>query len=39
MSLNQEQTGRLHFIEGLRAVADFYEQNIEAYYDGMTHYL
>jgi hypothetical protein len=26
---------RRHFIEGLRAVAAFYEQNPTAYYDGM----
>ncbi len=36
MSLDQtEQSRRRHFIEGLRAVADFYEQNADAYYDGM----
>jgi hypothetical protein len=36
MSLDQtDQRRRLHFIEGLRAVADFYEQNVDAYYDGM----
>ena len=26
---------RRHFIAGLRAVAEFYEQNPDAYYDGM----
>jgi hypothetical protein len=36
MRLDQtEQSRRRHFIEGLRAVADFYEQNADAYYDGM----
>jgi hypothetical protein len=40
MSRNQiddqiEQRRRRHFIQGLRAVADFYEQNVDAYYDGM----
>jgi len=36
MSLDKiDQTRRRHFIEGLRAVADFYEQNPDAYYDGM----
>jgi hypothetical protein len=30
-----DQRRRRHFIEGLRAVADFYEQNVDAYYDGM----
>jgi hypothetical protein len=39
MSLDQldqiEQRRRRHFIEGLRAIADFYEQNVDAYYDGM----
>ncbi len=36
MSLHKlDQTRRRHFIEGLRAVADFYEQNPDAYYDGM----
>jgi hypothetical protein len=30
-----DQRRRRHFIEGLRAVADFYEQNSDAYYDGM----
>jgi hypothetical protein len=33
--LNIEQQRRRHFIEGLRAVAKFYEQNPDAYYDGM----
>jgi hypothetical protein len=33
MSLTADQ--RRHFIEGLRAVADFYEQHPEAYYDGI----
>jgi hypothetical protein len=36
MSSDQiDQRRRRHFIEGLRAVADFYEQNVDAYYDGM----
>jgi|ERR1700684_889653 hypothetical protein len=36
MSLNQiHQYRRRLFIEGLRAVASFYEQNADAYYDGM----
>jgi hypothetical protein len=39
MSLDQmdqiDQRRRRHFIAGLRAVADFYEQNVDAYYDGM----
>jgi hypothetical protein len=30
-----DHTRRRHFIEGLRAVAVFYEQNPDAYYDGM----
>jgi hypothetical protein len=30
-----DQRRRRHFIAGLRAVAEFYEQNPEAYYDGM----
>ena len=30
-----EQHRRRQFIEGLRAVASFYEQNPDAYYDGM----
>ena len=30
-----EQHRRRLFIEGLRAVATFYEQNADAYYDGM----
>ena len=34
-SLNSDQRCRPHFIEGLRAVANFYEENPEAYYDGM----
>jgi hypothetical protein len=33
--LNIEQRRRRHFIEGLHAVAKFYEQNPDAYYDGM----
>jgi hypothetical protein len=36
MSLYQtDQHRRRLFIEGLRAVASFYEQNADAYYDGM----
>jgi hypothetical protein len=36
MSFNQiDQHRRRLFIEGLRAVASFYEQNADAYYDGM----
>jgi hypothetical protein len=36
MSLNQiDRRRRRLFIEGLRAVASFYEQNADAYYDGM----
>jgi hypothetical protein len=36
MSLNQiDRHRRRLFIEGLRAVASFYEQNADAYYDGM----
>jgi hypothetical protein len=34
-TMSPEQLRRRHFIEGLRAVAEFYEQNAEAYYDGM----
>jgi hypothetical protein len=34
-SMNLEQRRRRHFIQGLRAIADFYEQNVDAYYDGM----
>ena len=34
MSLTTQHRRR-HFIEGLRAVASFYEQNADAYYDGM----
>ena len=33
--MSPEQLRRRHFIEGLRAVAEFYEQNADAYYDGM----
>jgi len=33
--LNLEQRRRRHFIEGLQAVAKFYEENPDAYYDGM----
>jgi hypothetical protein len=33
--LTTEQHRRLQFIEGLRAVANFYEQNPGAWYDGM----
>jgi hypothetical protein len=33
--LNLGQQRRRHFIEGLRAVAKFYEENPDAYYDGM----
>jgi hypothetical protein len=33
--MSLEQSRRRHFIEGLRAVANFYEQNADAYYDGM----
>jgi hypothetical protein len=34
-STSLEQRRCRHFIEGLRAVANFQEQNAEAYYDGM----
>jgi hypothetical protein len=34
-SMNLDQRRRWHFIQGLRAVAEFYEQNPDAYYDGM----
>ena len=34
-SMNSDQRRRRHFIAGLRAVAEFYEQNPDAYYDGM----
>jgi hypothetical protein len=34
-SLNTEQQRRRHFIDGLHAVAKFYEENPDAYYDGM----
>jgi hypothetical protein len=30
-----DERRRRHFIAGLRAVAEFYEQNADAYYDGM----
>jgi hypothetical protein len=33
--MSAEQQRRRHFIEGLRAVATFYEQNPHAFYDGM----
>jgi hypothetical protein len=33
--MSVEQRRRRHFIEGLRAVASFYEQNADAFYDGM----
>lgn len=33
--MNNDPTARLELIAGLRAVADFYERNPEAYYDGM----
>ncbi len=33
--MNSDQTPAPHFIAGLRAVAEFYEQNPDAYYDGM----
>lgn len=33
--MNIEQQRRRHFIEGLQAVAKFYEENPDAYYDGM----
>jgi hypothetical protein len=33
--MNNQQRRRRHFIEGLRAVAKFYEETPEAYYDGM----
>jgi hypothetical protein len=33
--MNKEQHRRLHFIQGLRAVATFYEENPNAWYDGM----
>jgi hypothetical protein len=33
--MNNEQHRRLHFIQGLRAVATFYEENPNAWYDGM----
>lgn len=32
---NPDQRRRQHFIEGLRAVAQFYEQNPDAWYDGI----
>jgi hypothetical protein len=34
-SMDSDQRRRRHFIAGLRAVAEFYEQNPDAYYDGM----
>jgi hypothetical protein len=33
--LNLQQRRRLHFIQGLRAVAKFYEDHPNAWYDGM----
>jgi hypothetical protein len=33
--MNLDQRRRLHFIEGLRAVAKFYEDHPNAWYDGM----
>jgi hypothetical protein len=33
--MNKEPHRRLHFIQGLRAVATFYEENPNAWYDGM----
>jgi hypothetical protein len=33
--MNKEQHRRLHFVQGLRAVATFYEENPNAWYDGM----
>jgi hypothetical protein len=33
--MNSQQRRRRHFIEGLRAIAKFYEETPEAYYDGM----
>jgi hypothetical protein len=33
--MNKDQHRRLHFIQGLRAVATFYEENPSAWYDGM----
>lgn len=33
--MSNEQVRRRQFIEGLRAVADFYEENPTAWYDGM----
>jgi hypothetical protein len=33
--VNLEQQRRRHFIEGLQAVAKFYAENPDAYYDGM----
>ncbi len=33
--MSVEQRRRQQFIAGLRAVASFYEQNADAYYDGM----
>jgi hypothetical protein len=32
---NPDQRRRQHFIEGLRAVAQFYEENPDAWYDGI----
>ena len=34
--MDSDQRRRWNFIRGLRAVADFYEQNPDAYYDGMN---
>jgi hypothetical protein len=33
--MSRDQHRRRHFIEGLRAVANFYEENPNAWYDGM----
>jgi hypothetical protein len=33
--MNKEQHRRRHFVQGLRAVANFYEENPGAWYDGM----
>jgi hypothetical protein len=33
--MNLQPHRRLHFIQGLRAVANFYEENPTAWYDGM----
>jgi hypothetical protein len=33
--MSAEQRRRRHFIDGLRAVASFYDENPDAFYDGM----